>query len=331
MGPLATGEAAAPPEESREVARRTYARSLAVAREVLADVRLGRAVRFRPVKRAVQSIIDQVLTNEASILGMTTLRGHDEYTFTHSVNVCIFSIALGKKLGLGKPQLYELGVAALLHDIGKLRMPLELLNKPGAFTPEERAQMQEHPVDGMLALFEMRGFGELPLRPMLAVYEHHMKLDQSGYPRSRRPRRPTLFSRIVAIADGFDAATSRRSYQQTPARPDAVLREMRENPARGADPLLVKAFIAVTGIYPVGSAVILDSYELAVVLARNPRPDALHQPVVRVLYDALGQPFDPAPTLDLAEPDPATGRPRRTIIKTTDPERYGLRVSDHVA
>ncbi|HEX2188442.1 MAG TPA: HD domain-containing phosphohydrolase [Longimicrobiaceae bacterium] len=314
-------------DEAREMAKRTYAQTVAVAREAMTAVRIGRSVSVRRVKRAVQSIVDQVLTNETSLVGMTTLRDYDEYTFTHCVNVCIFSVALGKKLGLGKHELYELGFGALMHDVGKVRMPLEITNKTGALTDEERATMEEHTTEGFLALFEMRGLSDLPLRPMLSVYEHHMKVDLTGYPSCTRPRDPTLFPRIVAIADGFDAATTKRSYQSRPWLPDAVLKEMRDNPRRGMDPLLVKAFISMTGIYPVGSMVVLDTYEMAVVTAPNPRPEGLHEPVVRIIFDSMGQPVDPPVEVDLFAPGP--GAPRRTIIKTTDPERYGIDVGDY--
>jgi HD-GYP domain-containing protein (c-di-GMP phosphodiesterase class II) len=294
----------------------------------MTGLRMGRGVSLRPVKRAVQSIVDQVLSNEASIMGLTSLRDYDEYTFTHSVNVCIFSVALGKKLGFHKSQLYELGLGALLHDVGKVRMPLELINKAGPLTEAEFGVLKEHPAEGLMQLFDMRGLAELPLRAMLMAYEHHMKVDQTGYPRSIRPRNPTVFSRIVAIADGFDAATTKRSYQAQPWPAEKVLQEMRDNPERGFDPLLVKAFISMTGIYPVGSAVILDSFELALVTARNPRPEALHQPIVQVVYDGFGVRVDPPLTYDLSELDPATGKPLRTIIKTTDPERYGIHAGD---
>jgi HD-GYP domain-containing protein (c-di-GMP phosphodiesterase class II) len=329
VGPDRESEPDLRDDEARRMAKRAYAQSVAVAREVMTGARMGKGVSLRPVKRAVQSIVDQVLSNEASIVGLTTLRDYDEYTFTHSVNVCIFSVALGKKLGLNKHQLYELGLGALLHDVGKSRMPLDLINKTGPLTPPEFAVLKEHPTEGLLSIFDMRGLAELPLRAMLVAYEHHMKVDQTGYPLSTRLREPTLFGRIVALADGFDAATSKRSYQSEPWPPDRVLAEMRDNPARGFDPLLVKAFISMTGIYPVGCVVILDTFELALVVARNPRSEAMHQPVVRVLFDAVGTRLDPPRELDLSETDPATGQPLRAIIKTTDPERYGIHVGDH--
>jgi HD-GYP domain-containing protein (c-di-GMP phosphodiesterase class II) len=316
-------------DSSREAAKLTYFQSVAVAKEVLTDARLGRAVNLRRVKRAVQSIVDQVLNNESSIVGMTALRDYDEYTFTHSVNVCIFSVVLGQKLGLSKVQLYELGLGALFHDIGKQRVAPEIINKPAALDEAEWEAVQQHPTEGLLMLFSMRGLSEMPYRAMLMAYEHHMKRDLSGYPRNRRPRDPTLFSRVVAAADGFDAATSKRSYNQQPWPPDEVLREMRENPQRGFDPLLVKALINVTGVFPVGTLAILDTQELAVVTARNPDPAKIHQPIVKIISNEMGIMIANPQNTDLAEVDPATGRQRRTIIKTTQPEKYGIRISDY--
>jgi HD-GYP domain-containing protein (c-di-GMP phosphodiesterase class II) len=318
-------------DKSKESAKRTYFQSVRVAKEVLSDTRVGRAVNLRRVKHAVQSIVDEVLHNESSMLGMTTLRDYDEYTFTHSVNVCILSVIIGQKLGLTKVQLYELGLGALFHDIGKMRIDAAVVNKAGGLTDEEWYEMQQHPTEGLISLFSMRGLAEIPYRPMLQAYEHHMKRDLTGYPKNRRPRNPTLFSRIVATADGFDAATSKRSYQNQPWPADEVLREMRDNPGRGYDPLLVKAFINMTGVFPVGTLCILDTYELAVVVARNPNPAHIHQPVVKLICDPLGVMIAQPITVDLSEVDPGTGHPRRTIVKTTDPDKYGIRVSDYFA
>lgn len=317
-------------EAALEAARRTYAQSVRAAQGALTDLRLGRAVNIRKVKRAVQGIVDQVLSNEPSILAMTTLRDFDEYTFTHSVNVCIFSVVIGQRLGLDKHQLYELGLGALFHDVGKMRVPADIINKPTGLSEEEWNILKEHPTEGLLILFHIQGFAEVPYRQMLMAYEHHIKMDGTGYPTSRRARRPGLFSRIVGVADGFDAGTSIRSYQYRPWPPDHVLREMRDNPRRGFDPLLVKTLINATGVYPVGTLCILDSYELCVVAQANPDPTRLHQPRVKIIADSMGVPLPEPLTVELSEVDPATGSPRRTIIKTVNPEKYGVRVSDYV-
>ncbi len=317
-------------QEALHAARQTYAQSVRVAKEALTDVRMGRAVNVRKVKRAVQGIVDQVLANEPSMITMTTLRDYDEYTFTHSVNVSIFSVIIGQRLGLTKLQLYDLGLGALFHDLGKSRIDPDIINKPGGLDEEEWFELQQHPTEGLLALFHLPGFHDMPYRQMLMAYEHHMRTDLSGYPKNRRPRTPTLFSRIVSVADAFDAGTSIRSYQYDPNPPDVVLQEMRENPKRGLDPLLVKALINATGVYPVGTLVILDTMEMAVVSGKSKDPEKLHQPQVRIISDSLGMPLPEPVTMDLTDVDPDTGRPVRTIIKTTEPEKYGVRVSDYL-
>ena len=315
-------------ERQKEAAKRTYARSVAVTKEVINSIRMGRTANVKKVKRAVQAIVDQVLNNESSLVGLTTLRDYDEYTFTHSVNVCIFSVALGRKLGFTKLQLYDLGIAALFHDVGKSRVPLEVLNKQGGLTDEEWRIMTAHPWLGVLTLFGLRGYGEIPYRGMVVAYEHHMKTDLTGYPKSIRPRQLSIFSKIVAVADGFDAATSRRAYQTTPIQPDQVLKEMWENPRRGYDPVIVKAFINLIGIYPVGTCVILDTYEVALVHSANADVAHVHRPVVRIIMSPEGAVQHPGILADLAVQD-AQGSYPRTIVKVTDPLRFGINVSDY--
>ncbi|HET9604361.1 MAG TPA: HD-GYP domain-containing protein [Gemmatimonadales bacterium] len=328
-------ERAQPSEDSldeqarqRELAKRTYSHGVAVAKEVVTSVRLGKATSVKKMKRAVQLIVDQVLNNETSLMGLTTIRDYDEYTFQHCVNVCIFAVALGKKLGFSKLQLYDLGMTALMHDIGKARIPVEILNKSGGLDDHEWRVMQAHPWFGALTLFMLRGYEEIPYRSILVAHEHHMKIDLTGYPKTVRPREVGLFSRIVSVADGFDAATTRRSYQTVPIEPDQVLREMWENPRRGYDPVLVKAFINLIGIYPVGTCVILDTLEVGVVSAPNPETKLLNRPLVRLAIDADGGMLPPpGQQVDLAEQD-VEGRFRRSIVKVTNPGRHGIVVGD---
>jgi HD-GYP domain-containing protein (c-di-GMP phosphodiesterase class II) len=316
-------------EETREVAKRTYSQGVAVTKEVITGIRLGRATSVKRVKRAVQMIVDQVLNNETSLVGLTTIRDYDEYTFTHSVNVCIFAVALGKKLGFSKLQLYDLGMTALLHDVGKARVPIQILNKTTGLDEREWKVMQAHPWLGALTLFGLRGYDEIPYRSILVAYEHHMKQDLTGYPRSLRARELAIFSRIVSVADGFDAATTRRSYQTVPIEPDQVLREMWENPKRGYDTVLVKALINLIGIYPVGTCVILDTFEVGIVAAPNPDGGQLNRPLVRLVIAADGGAIAlPGTLVNLAERNPSGGYVR-SIVKVTNPTRYGLTVGDY--
>lgn len=323
-----TGDSGEDREKSKERAKRTYSQSVAVTKDLMTSVRIGRSPNIKKIKRVVQGIVDQILNEETSLIGLTTIRDYDEYTFTHSVNVCIFSVALGKRLGLSKLQLYDLGMAALFHDIGKARVPLEVLNKSGGLTDDEWRQIAAHPWLGVLALFQIRGSQELPYRSMVVAMEHHMKTDLTGYPKSIRPRQISMYSKIVAAADGFDAATSRRSYQTVPFNPAEVMREMRDNPRRGMDPVVVKAFINLTGIYPTGTLVVLDTFELGIVHGPNPISEMLARPIVRVISDAMGNLAHPGTLVDLAERR-EDGTFTRTIIKTENPERYGIRVGDY--
>ena len=326
--PMAQQENEQDREKSKEIAKKTYAQSVAVTKDLMTSVRLGRSPNIKKIKRVVQGIVDQILNEETSLIGLTTIRDYDEYTFTHSVNVCIFSVALGKRLGFGKIQLYDLGMAALFHDIGKSRVPSDILNKTGGLTDDEWRLIAAHPWLGALTLFQLRGQQELPYRAMIVAHEHHMKIDLTGYPRPIRERSLSMFSKIVAVADGFDAATSRRSYQTTPLTPAQVMMEMRDNVRRGMDPVVVKAFINLTGIYPVGTLVILDTFELGIVHAPNPIAEALSRPIVRIISDEHGNLMQPGSLFDLAEAN-ADGVFLRTIIKTENPERYGIRVGDY--
>jgi len=316
-------------EQAREAAKRTYSYGVAVTKDLINSVRMGRTTSVARVKRAVQSIVDQVLNNEASLLGLTTIRDYDEYTFAHSVNVCILSVSIGRKIGLTRLQLYDLGLAALLHDVGKARIPLEVLNKTSGLDEAEWQLMQTHPWLGVLTLFSMRGYGEMPYRQIVVAHEHHMKRDLTGYPKAIRPREMGIYSRIVAVADGYDAATTRRSYQTVPIQPDQVLREMWENPRRGYDRVLVKALINLIGIYPVGTCVILDTFEVGIVASVNPNPELLNRPVIRLCIDADGALIGPpGQEANLGEAD-ASGGFRRSIVKVTDPDRYGIVVGDY--
>ena len=316
-------------EQGRQAAKQVYAQGVAVTKDVIGSIRMGRTARLKRVKRAVQLVVDQVLNNETSMLGLTAIRDYDEYTFTHSMNVCIISVALGRKLGFSKVQLCDLGMAALLHDVGKARVPPEILNKAGKLDEQEWKAIQAHPWYGALTLFSMRAYEEIPYRSILVAHEHHMKIDLTGYPRIVRPRTLGIFSRIVAVADAFDAATTRRVYQTIPVEPDEVLREMWENPKRGQDKVLVKALINLVGVYPIGTCVILDTFEVAVVCGASPDRQQLNRPMVRLALDAEGGPVPlPGTEINLTEKDDA-GAYRRSIVKVTNPDRFGLTVGDY--
>ena len=313
--------------ERRAAAKRTYEESVAISRELFNGTRMGRSANVKQVKHAVQNIVDGVLGNEASLGGLSTLKDYDDYAFTHAVNVCIFCVAIGRRLGLTKAQLYDLGHAALVHDVGMSRIPHEILTKGSRLSEAERERMEAHTWLGALSIFELRDFGEVPFQSMIVAYEHHMQGDGVGYPAVVRPREVSVFSKIIAVAAAFDAATNERAYSAAlPA--DEVLRELWEDRSLGYDPVIVKALINLLGIYPVGTCVILDTYELAIVHAANSDLSFIHRPIVRLLCDPDGMWLHPAPLVDLADSSGVEGYVR-SIIKVTDPDRYGIQVSDY--
>ena len=318
-------------EKATEAARRTYSRSVKVARETMEGLVLGKAIGARRAERAVLTVVDQVLQEPATMLGMLTLRDFDDHSYVHSVNVSILSVALGDYLGLNREQLFELGFAALFHDIGKVLIPPSVLNKMGWLNDEEWRLVSQHPDFGLLMLFNAEGFEELPYRAMLAVYEHHMKPDLSGYPRVIRRRRQGLFARIIALTEAYDAAISNYSKQFLPCSPDEAIRQLREAEAGAYDPVITRAFVNMMGIFPVATLLILDTGEMGVVVAPNPNPKALSRPLVRIIANADGERVGDGPIRDLTEMNPDTGRYRRSVARSTDPARYGIDVSDHVA
>ncbi len=281
------------------------------------SAREGGTLSFKQAKRAIQNIVDLMMQDEPAMLGFTTLRCHDQYTQKHSVNVALLSVALANRAGYPKPELADLGLAALFHDMGKSAIPLEVLNKPGEFTEEEWESMRSHPTEGVLSLAQLRGITNLPTRMAAASFEHHMNLDYSGYPKLKTPWKLSLTGRILMIADCYDAMTSSRVYRREPMSPSKVLNMMFQKSGKSFDPTLLKLFVTCVGIVPIGSLVELTSEEFAVVLKPAGNPSDSERPLVKVIADAHGNPVDNGSELDLTEKDDS-GEYRHSIIRLID-------------
>jgi HD-GYP domain-containing protein (c-di-GMP phosphodiesterase class II) len=308
--------------DKRRRAERTYRHTVAVTRQLMESLRAGHSLRLTRMRRAVQSIVDQVFDDETLLVGLTNLRDYDEPTFTHSVNVCIFAVSLGQRIGLSRLELYELGMAGLLHDLGKVDVPRDVLLKSEALTEEEWEAMQRHPAYGVWRIMAGRQRGRVPAREILATFEHHLNVDLSGYPALRFPRKLALYSRIVAICDSFDAGTTPRVYKTDPITPAEMLLALDRWKGVRYDPILIKAFVGLLGIYPPGCVVLLDTQEIAVVLAIDADPRNINRPRVKVIVDAQGLYIDGA-VVSLAERK-KPGEFARTVIRVLDPERYGI-------
>ena len=248
---------------------------------------MGQTLKLRKSKRVVQGMIDQLLTAEANLIGLTTIRSHDEYTYNHSVNVCILSLSIGQRVGFSKGKLCELGVAALFHDIGKSDVPIEILNKPSEFSKEEWEVMQRHPIYGVRKIMKLKGLDALSSRIITGAFEHHLNYDFSGYPKVPY-KKLSLFGRIISLADCYDGLTSSRVYSRVPYVPDKALKFMLSRAGKAYDPILLKLFINCIGIYPAGSLLLLNTKELAVVMQSNPDPEKSSTPRIKVIADPEG-------------------------------------------
>ena len=240
--------------------------------------------------QTVEGLAEAVTQNRTALMALTAMRNYDNYTFTHMVNVSILAMAQARAVGIDGKLLREFGISALMHDIGKVRTPKEVLNKPGKLTDEEFTIMRRHVVDGAEIL---RRTPEMPVLAPVVAFEHHLRLDGSGYPRAVRRDSLNLGSMLCAIADVYDAMRSQRVYQQ--AHPtDRILAVLRRNEGSQLDQNLVRRFVQLLGIYPPGNLVRLSTGEVAVVL-RVHAPDP-HRPRVRVLFSAdhvrLDLPFE---------------------------------------
>ncbi|MGH7255667.1 MAG: HD-GYP domain-containing protein, partial [Nitrospirales bacterium] len=243
----------------------------------------------------------------------------------HSVNVCLLALALANRSGFPKPALVDLGVAALFHDIGKIEVPREVLNHPGELSPADWELLQGHPVLGVLTLIRTRGITETPARMAAAAFEHHMYLDASGYPRLAEPWEQSVTGRILAIADCYDGLTSSRVYRATPVHPEQVLRMMLAKANQSFDPVLLKLFINAIGRIPIGSLVLLNTGELAVVVRPAQKPEAIGRPTVRIVTDVHGTPIE-GPEVDLSHTE-QDGQYAHHIIRLIDQTEHGFDTS----
>lgn len=306
---------------TRSLAKSGYAQAAGAVQNLSNSLREGRAPNFKQAKRAIENLVDLMKYDESILLGLTTLRCHDEYTHNHSVNVCVLSLALANRAGYSKVDLADLGLAALFHDSGKSSIPLEVLNKPTELTEDDWQMMRSHPTEGVVNLIRLRGITNLPGRMAAASFEHHMNFDFSGYPKLTVPWSQSLTGRILTIADCYDAMTSARVYRREAIPAEKVLKMMFAKSGQSFDPTLLKLFVNCVGIVPIGSLVLLNTNELAVVLKPNPSKTAVQQPIVKVISDTQGNPLEEGPELDLAETD-ASGEYLRWIVRLVDNTEY---------
>ncbi len=285
--------------DAERVAKRIYLRSIGVVKNVFHELRQGDGMAARRVKRVVQEMIESLENDPAYLLNLASLKNYDEYTFNHSVNTSVLAVALGRHVGLERRQLYALGQAGMLHDLGKLCLPLSVLNKPGQLSADERRLVEQHPADGFLTIAAQMGVSGDTLDVALAAYEHHMQESELGYPARETARPKRLLSLIVSIVDCYDAMTSARVYRGEPISPPETLRHMYAGGCSRFDPVLLRSFMNLMGTFPIGTGVLLSDGSVGIVTGGHPDPQLRHLPLVKILVDAEGRRVTPI-TVDLA-------------------------------
>jgi putative nucleotidyltransferase with HDIG domain len=304
--------------------QKLYAEAVTVANAVWESAR----VEGKPDAAAAQGMVDNlaqaVSQNRTALLALTALKNYDNYTFTHMVNVSILTMGQARGLGIDGPQLREFGLAALLHDVGKVRTPSEVLNKPDKLTDEEFVIMKRHVVDGAEIL---RRTPEIPALAPVIAFEHHLRIDGTGYPHGVDRSSLNLGTMLCSIADVYDAMRSQRRYQQ--AFPtDRILAVLQRNDGRQFDQHLVRRFVQLVGIFPAGNMVRLNTGEIAVVL-RVHAPDP-YRPRVRVLFGREGNRLELPVDINLWEADVDAADRSSSVAAPVDPGTYGIDPLDYM-
>ena len=309
------------PEEDTDAStiRRMYSEAVSVASTVWESARAGE----KPDSTAAQSMIDglaqAVVQNRSALMALTALKEYDNYTFTHMVNVAILTMGQARGLGIDGPLLREFGLAALMHDIGKVKTPSEILNKPDKLTDAEFLIMKRHVVDGAEIL---RGTPDIPSLAPVVAFEHHLRIDGTGYPDGVTRSNLNLGTMLCGIADVYDAMRSKRKYQQAfPS--ERILAVLQRNDGKQFDQHLVRRFVQLLGVYPVGNLVKLNTGEVAIVLQVH-APDP-YRPKVRVLFAADGGRYELPRDINLWETEQDARDDRASsVIAPLNPADYGI-------
>lgn len=294
-----------------ERARQLCSTSKQAVMEMFGEARMGKAIDAEKASDLVGQISESVLRHPHALLSLARLKNADEYTYMHSVAVGALMIALAKQLGLSADKIHEAGIAGLLHDVGKMAIDMEIINKPGQLTDPEFATVRKHPELGEQLL---RASGKVS-EPVLDVcLHHHEKFDGSGYPHRLAGEQISVLARMGAACDVYDAITSDRPYKRG-WNPTEAIRKMASWKGH-FDPRIFQAFVKSVGIYPTGSLVRLESQKLAVVLEQN--DSSLLTPQVKVFFSARSKVPIPQEVLDLA-------KVQDKIIACEDPEAWNFR------
>jgi putative nucleotidyltransferase with HDIG domain len=300
-------------------AKKIHAEANKIIRDIMQDVRMGEQVQLERVEPVVEKLTDSILRNGGALLSLCRVKNKDDYTFQHSVSVCALHVSFCRAVGMDAATIHLAGVGGLLHDIGKVKVPIEILNKPGRLEENEFKSMKSHVVESKKILDQTSGIAETSIQ---VAYEHHERHDGSGYPLALKGGAISQMGKMAAICDVYDAITSNRVYHKG-MEPHEALRKIFEWSKFHFDPALVQQFLRTIGIYPVGTLVMLESGRIGVVLEQA-TGNLLH-PTIRVFYDGKRKQYLAPQEIDLSRSVAQGGGDRITSHET--PEKWGIDLS----
>lgn len=300
-------------------ARKMYLQALNTTREFMNDLKTGRKVEVEKVQENVEQLIDSVFRNRDALLAILKLKNYDEYTFTHSLNVAVLAVSVARHLEFSRDSLSSLGLGGIFHDVGKTRVPNDILNKPARLTPEEFMIMKAHPTLGVELFAKDQGVTSDALE---VIRHHHERIDGSGYPDGLTEDRISPMVAISGLADVYDALSSDRVYHKG-LPPHEALKIIFGLRGKHFSPNLVDRFIHCLGIYPSGTTVELNTGEVGIVLLVNHA--SLLKPQLRLVLDARKRWISAKRILDLSEPSVID----RSIVRVLDPKIFGIDVAQY--
>jgi HD-GYP domain-containing protein (c-di-GMP phosphodiesterase class II) len=313
----------------KEKARDTYFNAIAAVKQVSQKISTQGFAGVRKAKRMIQSMVDVALQDEDILMGLGTIKDYDDYTYTHSVNVAVLSLCLGNRIGLSRTSLERLGICGLFHDLGKVEVPREIVNKPGALNDMEWKEIQKHPLSSVRQILKLQASHDLKSEILLAPFEHHIRHDLSGYPKVHFIKEVSLFGRILHITDVYDALTSPRVYRPATFSPDQALSHMIEGAGTDFDPILLKVFAMMMGTYPPGTLLQFDNGEIGLV-TDYPFESGGKLPRVVLLERDTENGIKRGHLVDLADKDPVTGEYVRKTLRSLNPTTYGIQPADYI-
>ena len=311
------------------MARQTYSRALSSITSAISNLgKNSKPGRVQKSKRIIQTMAEIITEDESTILAMSTIRNYDDYTYTHSVNVAILAMCLGKRLELSRNSISVLGLCGLFHDLGKLEVPIEIIQKKGHLTNDEYDVVKQHVAGSVRHIVHLQTDYQLKSKLLLPPFEHHMHLDHSGYPQVSKQEPLSLFGRIISIADIYDAMISNRCYHTETISPHQALKYMVDIAiAYKLDPIILKVFINMIGVYPIGTLVILDTHEVGLVMDKS--IDAENgRPLVQLIKKNPDGNICKDIIVDLSERDSELHAFTRNITRCAHPSEYGIQASD---